>query len=889
MWSSPSQPTSSSETATPSSLMGISHAQQSDTQAEETAPFPSLSSIADTEMADSDFRHPQPGTADNADSSSEGTPTDDQSEPRRSSLLDAAVENLILKAERTRNRESLGNSHWTDLKLVQNAQDEFAISFSKGDTLIIINVPSGHEPNVMCNEQRYPLQQRLRFDSSIFHQRGFGKIGELLSNEKYQARLRRRLVSAGEIIPEGVRYVVDLGPSTDEDLAPEQLEALSLSKGVMRWYLIPECYPGIPNSIVGGHDDCCTCESSFAAAHRIQPKPREDSGDYPEKRHSIWDIEIGSSFRKIDDYCEVRHAANVVRLLRAMAGKGLLLDSAPRVYTIAGLAKLFGFDPAAGGSWLQNEVWSWFFDDKNSVFLEVLPEESLRIATNLKIPIIARLAFRILVAEKALEVTAGGLQSRPSRKSVFGRPLGDIDDDMRTAVEHASQNMADRVNNLLEKLRAFDVFDHLNIGEWKQLCAVWTYLQTDHPDVIASLQGPFSSLTLALTDWFTKKLLGLLASPADAIHINAMAKNQKHLTPAATQQDLKELYVNLTPQQKALTSPFWKIIRESWPTYPMFGASKINGTGKTLEQHATRFNNSLLKAMESEGVDLNTVFPKTFTYHVSQSIQPQPWRFNTFTFYDEATVCLKQICSSMYDPPHYKCDIEIPVMLSDHLLLSLEDSEFRFLPLWAGGYDDGTGGVFTDALPAAEMGPNGPGPSYHTGYTVATDASVTDDMSFERLNVRSVTSGEGHSSNVVQDSISTVYNRFRVMAVDDDDSIAPDDSFSVANDTDFDDAMHAVPADNQARADALYEYVMQEQADTPGSSEAPVAASATGGGAGNGREEQRGQGSQRVASPVDEGFDMDDDDEMDVSSDSGTLTPVKASVEGSDSALWTML
>ena len=61
-------------------------------------------------------------------------------------------------------------------------------------------------------------------------------------------------------------------------------------------------------------------------------------------------------------------------------------------------------------------------------------------------------------------------------------------------------------------------------------------------------------------------------------------------------------------------------------------------------------------------------------------------------------------------------------------LLCLTDAEYKFLPLWAGGNDDGSGGVVdTDMPPAIHGGPSGPGPSYHTGSTVGSRASSVVD------------------------------------------------------------------------------------------------------------------------------------------------------------------
>lgn len=44
------------------------------------------------------------------------------------------------------------------------------------------------------------------------------------------------------------------------------------------------------------------------------------------------------SWRQIDDYCPIRHRAAIVRVLRAINGHDLLLNSAPRMWTVAQVA-----------------------------------------------------------------------------------------------------------------------------------------------------------------------------------------------------------------------------------------------------------------------------------------------------------------------------------------------------------------------------------------------------------------------------------------------------------------------------------------------------------------------------------------------------------------------
>jgi len=60
------------------------------------------------------------------------------------------------------------------------------------------------------------------------------------------------------------------------------------------------------------------------------------------------------------------------------------------------------------------------------------------------------------------------------------------------------------------------------------------------------------------------------------------------------------------------------------------------------------------------------------------------------------------------------------------ILSCLTYNEYQYLPLWADGNDDGTGGVFTDHI-IPSMGAGGfsaPGPSVHTGSTTSTSNSL---------------------------------------------------------------------------------------------------------------------------------------------------------------------
>jgi hypothetical protein len=101
---------------------------------------------------------------------------------------------------------------------------------------------------------------------------------------------------------------------------------------------------------------------------------------------------------------------------------------------------------------------------------------------------------------------------------------------------------------------------------------------------------------------------------------------------------------------------------------------------------------------------------------LNQSFDEIP-RFSLPTFFTQVQRHIRSLCTTMLAKGEHDWSILCPT------LLCLGDEEFKFLPLWAGGMDDGSGGVFEQEIPPAEKGPIGPGPSFHTGSTANSAAS----------------------------------------------------------------------------------------------------------------------------------------------------------------------
>jgi hypothetical protein len=94
-------------------------------------------------------------------------------------------------------------------------------------------------------------------------------------------------------------------------------------------------------------------------------------------------------------------------------------------------------------------------------------------------------------------------------------------------------------------------------------------------------------------------------------------------------------------------------------------------------------------------------------------------------------------------------NVEVNIARTGPFVLGLSDEEYKFLPLWAGGLDDGTGGVYQSEIPDAERGfPTGPGPSFRTGETIddsGYDGDTADETATIATGTGTVTMTGGYS------------------------------------------------------------------------------------------------------------------------------------------------
>ncbi|MCJ1378571.1 hypothetical protein MMC17_001670 [Xylographa soralifera] len=131
--------------------------------------------------------------------------------------------------------------------------------------------------------------------------------------------------------------------------------------------------------------------------------------------------------------------------------------------------------------------------------------------------------------------------------------------------------------------------------------------------------------------------------------------------------------------------------------------------------------------------------------------------FDLNQFFNEVEKHLHLVANEMLAAPDAGQGDPLELALTN-TLVCLKESEMKFLPLWAGGNDDGSSGVFNDNVPLAESGFSTAGPKVHTGA-----ASSTASSEFDMIRGDSTV----HTSTVVNDGYSDTLERRRVY---DDDS-----------------------------------------------------------------------------------------------------------------------
>ncbi|KAK1782457.1 hypothetical protein QBC45DRAFT_448319 [Copromyces sp. CBS 386.78] len=724
---------------------------------------------------------------------------------------------------------------------------------------------------------------------------------------KRQVRMRRQL--GMETLPPGIDYVLDFTPPTEGSELADLTAALWLPKMVKLWFLAGHYCPeevlesghtmsiwdkrplanrSVSAMLALGHDDACKSLLQFCSMDRSEWQPKKVPGIVDECPENVDEYpDYFPAFRKVPDYCGIRHRAAIMRVLHAINGNGLLLNSAARMWTVAQVAIHLEIPQV-----VIDPVTQWLIAPPNTKFVEICPERSFQLALALQIPSVLIAAFRILVSELAVDYAAPEPSPRRPALTWAQRRRDDYGDLPSDPVEYASHAFFERITGLVDMLRSNTVFDRIGTGlnEWDLLKAQTSIVREHGSDELKTAHG---NLLQALVGAFHNIIQRCLREHAPVGRLATLIEGQRaHYVYKHERDSLRHLYENLSHSQRSL---------ENHSGGGPLSLSTYNGYA--IKTYADKYV-SLWKATGLPQFDFQQKPAKGEIR--SNPFSKNLFEFNLYQFESELFVALTALCDKVlgkvYDEEPFQ------FFLSDHLLLpGLTSPEMDFLPLWANGLDDGSGGVFQEAIPPADMGPSEPGPAYHTGYTIPTtgtrttgtgtrvddgdDTIMMDDDDriggsiygvselgsnldrFEIISARSATTTQTATvrSMDAQQSVTTTSttglggigrlsldsggpNRHRVVAVPSEIS-SEDFSLTSREDGEYADAMHTQPAEHQAVGRALAGYVDGTNTNTPGT--------CVGGGASSSRQEQGSATAalaRKLGYPDTDNFMLEDDD-----------------------------
>ncbi|KFH47725.1 hypothetical protein ACRE_013370 [Hapsidospora chrysogenum ATCC 11550] len=734
-------------------------------------------------------------------------------------------------------------------------------TLDEGDTRVFVDAPKiNTDPRRRTNcDGVVPSSQSFLVHSTKLLALEGSKFAQLLNNEIYQARVRRRRKPSEQMM-EGVRYLLDLTPPSEGDELVFQMTELSLTPGILKWWNAHLIH-GIRPELVKGHDDVCSCrhgeqEGNLGSEERKKSQPvNVVDGSIFEPRGADQENENAStgavatpataqasveaaeedghnlislpaspaqlirlralgrnetyktpSHYQIPDYCPFRHFCSIIRLLMMIEGKAVHLNSAARVWTMVGISKIFECP-----SVVRDQVAQWILS--HPVFIEVLPEESLSIGFTLELPQVTRPAFRILVTELALEEAGDGKRAGNRHLTIFGRRLGEVGDEKYNLVQHAARALIERLTSQLKMLLNPDLLDFWELKEWKKLRQIESLLVAEDIDgafvrALAQVRLLMAALvhkvTAIMESAFETKLSRVSWSHADRARATYVApkdfEQMMFIIPRLNRTQLLLLTFFYSELEDRV---YTNVLQSGRSDHPGSRGQYFSHMIRDLETelqvladaHPARAYRDSWQFLLLSDAERGSTPQTPLSWDLRRTLPRPLIRLDILE--DELLDRIRPIILSRVwvDPWGF----EPPLKITEHLLLTLTSNEMKFLPLWAGGNDDGTGGVFEQFLPPAEMGPSGPGPSYRTGMTLPSVPPSLSGSLMDEITAMKIQGSTTAGSVDVHNSISTGHCPDRVVALD---SSVPTESFA-EDDSDYNAARFQEPADHQAAGQSL--------------------------------------------------------------------------------------
>jgi hypothetical protein len=625
-----------------------------------------------------------------------------------------------------------------------------------------------------------------------------------LFEPRNQSRVRKSRGLTGNM-PPGIKYAVDLSPASEGDDAVIFMTELSCPTGVRKWSKY-EWRWKLPAACVAGQDEVEWLpvpepvvkiekpKVSNQDRKRAMGKCSKHSNPLEPPRVMNWEGNMPSlplaapegtaggqkmingegqhaqpiQVKKVRglplDYSPIRHRTCLERILHALEGLDPKLDTAPKLWTFFALAKLL---EVATLPTIGDRILMWLYDASNAMFVEVNPELSYQIGCGTQNLALCRDSFAILVGEEALLLLLAEANNQTPPKlahTLHGRSRETLDDMEIQRIEYASKGFVERI------LNGFVDFTGAEMAWVSDLV---------RRNIVGPLEPEMASAVTNLTGFLQKRVRFFIYWQ---LHTQKESKLDDRFSSSDTNGypdiDFFRAPSVMPDLCRVLTRSFWDGLKASAASLPY--GDKLwriaeHSSLKDLAPHLPVFKDQddatirwiarqdLILAVNSFNELANHRHTSTWI-HMGISQFLETWRnqpnvsvtyFDLTSFEGEVDDYFVKIADKMAAPPEAdRINYGVRFNMVD-TLVCMGEEEYKFLPLWAGGNDDGSGGVFNDQdVPILESGGfSTAGPSVHTGSTVP---SVADSMeSFDTLYPSDAASTVQHASHRATDSHGT--------------------------------------------------------------------------------------------------------------------------------------
>ncbi|KAJ5178647.1 uncharacterized protein N7500_001346 [Penicillium coprophilum] len=692
------------------------------------------------------------------------------------------------------------------------------------DTLVFIDPsPETIRSKVSISAQTVPHRihsEKLLATGSAYFKRLF--------NPQTQIRVRKRRGLTGKL-PEGIQYVLDLTPPTTDEDAIIFLTELSCPMSIRTWASKQEIW-SLPWQCVGGQDELEPFEQLAQSHTSPEPPADIDVGHLEHLKNEQMKLSPELQGRSLAyqpeivekkglpvEYSPSRHREGIEHILHALEGLNPRIDTPCKLWTFFALAKIFDVATVPA---ICDPIISWFYQLNNTRFIELHPEITYRVACGIRSACLYRDAFAGMVGDEALLYLIRATRFKPIgfMESLVRSQISDALDDAEVQrIEYASKSFGDYVVRCFLHLTGSEMPWLAHIVEFQKL--------TRHIQLYPADQEIVHQLVMTLKELVRDRVYDVLVKTRDTNRSFHVAPNlARSENPYHRSRKDKEFIL-----QRLIGKTFWSALvwldlspgevlrKQSHSSIAEIGDGSLAFSGETaarirhvslreVRQLTHAFNQAVRtryqahqeeEALAAGHAGGRVVMEMTFNARQSQSGNEVESASENGPFFDPIPAPTPNPCLPPVSPPPSTTDIsadifqektfknEVQAFLKKYALEMLREpgpttmrheiidtltclkyNEFQYLPLWAGGNDDETGGVFTDLIiPATDLGGfSGPGPAVHTG----SIASSHDSLSvIEPGDTQSTVYGASHNATYshASDIISvdsTDYSQFEI-------------------------------------------------------------------------------------------------------------------------------